>query len=104
MKMKITAKEAERVAELGRLKFSSGELETLAAEMSNILDYVEKLGELDLEGVEPMSHVFGVMQTRREREDEVKPGLSNEEALANAPWPEEGCYRVAKVIEEGSGA
>jgi aspartyl-tRNA(Asn)/glutamyl-tRNA(Gln) amidotransferase subunit C len=102
--MKITAKEAGRVAELGRLKFSPEELETLAAEMSNILDYVEKLGELDLEGIEPMAHVFGVQNARREREDEVRPGLSNEAALSNAPYPEEGCYRVAKVIDEGAGA
>ncbi len=98
--MKITLEEAAKVASLARLRFPEAELEKIAGQMSDILDYVEKLNSIpDIEKVEPLTHVFALGNARREREDEVRPSLPNEAALQNAPRPEEGCYRVAKVIE-----
>ncbi len=95
--MKITKKEVENVASLARLKFSSEEIETFSTQLSGILEYVEKLNEVDLEGVEPMAHVHDIVNAFRA--DEVRGGLTNEEALMNAPASEAGCYRVAKIIE-----
>ncbi|PLX45058.1 MAG: Asp-tRNA(Asn)/Glu-tRNA(Gln) amidotransferase GatCAB subunit C [Deltaproteobacteria bacterium] len=95
--MKISKEEVEHVASLARLEFSPAEIETFASQLSSILEYVEKLGELDLAGVEPTAHVHEIVNAFRD--DVVTPGLTNEEALMNAPYPEDGCYRVAKVIE-----
>lgn len=97
--MKITRDEVLHVASLARLRFEEEEAEALTVQMSAILDYVEKLGGLDLAGVEPMAHVHDIVNAFRE--DEVRPSFSNAEALANAPAPDGGCFRVAKVIEEG---
>ena len=95
--MKITSEQVLHVANLARLRFAPEEVEGLAAQLSSILSYVEKLGELDLEGVEPTAHVHEIFNAFRE--DEPRPGLTNEEALANAPDSEAGCFRVPKVIE-----
>ncbi|MDW7709609.1 MAG: Asp-tRNA(Asn)/Glu-tRNA(Gln) amidotransferase subunit GatC [Deferrisomatales bacterium] len=95
--MKIGKDEVLRVASLARLTFADEEVGALAEQLSCVLDYVDKLGELDLEGVEPMAHVL-----EREtplREDCVRPSLPQRAALANAPAVEQGCFRVPKVIE-----
>ena len=95
--MKITREEVLHVAGLARLEFEPAEVDGLAAQLSGILDYVEKLGELDLSGVEPTAHVHEIVNAFRP--DEPRPSLTNEAALSNAPHPEAGCFRVPKVIE-----
>lgn len=85
------------MANLARLEFEPAEVDQLAAKLSGILDYVEKLGELDLEGVEPTAHVHEIVNAFRE--DVPRPSLANTEILANAPAAEAGCFRVPKVIE-----
>jgi aspartyl-tRNA(Asn)/glutamyl-tRNA(Gln) amidotransferase subunit C len=80
------------VARLSRLALSDEELERMPAELSKILEHVEKMDELDLEGVEPTSHVVELQNVLRD--DEPRPCLSREQALAGAPDVAEGGFRV----------
>ena len=67
-------------------------------ELTKILAHAEKIQELDLDGVEPTAHSVPLRNVMRP--DEVKPGLSQEEALANAPAVEDGRFRVPKIVED----
>lgn len=96
--MKITTDEVLNVAKLARLNFTAEEVQGFTENMEQILTYVEKLDELDVTGVEPTAHVHDIFNAFRE--DVVRPGLSNDQALANAPSQEGGCFKVAKIIEE----
>ena len=80
------------VAKLARLELSEADVERMASELSKVLDHVDRIRELDLDGVPPTSHavdVAGVM-----RADEPVPGLTNEQALAAAPEPVDGGFGV----------
>jgi aspartyl-tRNA(Asn)/glutamyl-tRNA(Gln) amidotransferase subunit C len=80
------------VARLSRLALSDEELERMPAELSKILEHVEKMDQLDLDGVEPTSHVVELQNVLRE--DEPRPCLPRERALAGAPDVAEGGFRV----------
>jgi aspartyl-tRNA(Asn)/glutamyl-tRNA(Gln) amidotransferase subunit C len=80
------------VARLARLRLSDGEVETMVGELSGILDHVDRIGKLDLEGVEPTSHVVALENVLRA--DEPRPSLPREVALAPAPEPLDGAFRV----------
>jgi aspartyl-tRNA(Asn)/glutamyl-tRNA(Gln) amidotransferase subunit C len=80
------------VARLARLELSPDELERMAAELSTILDHVERMNELDLDGVEPTSHVVQLENVLRA--DEPRPSWPREEVLEPAPDPDEGAFRV----------
>lgn len=80
------------VARLARLELTDDEVERMAGELSHILEYVEHIGELELDGVEPTSHVVPVENALRE--DEPRPSLPREEALASAPDAAAGGFRV----------
>jgi aspartyl-tRNA(Asn)/glutamyl-tRNA(Gln) amidotransferase subunit C len=80
------------VARLARLRLDDAEVERMAGELSSILDHIEKIGELDLDGVEPTSHVIQVENVLRS--DEPRPSLPRETALEQAPDPAEGGFRV----------
>jgi aspartyl-tRNA(Asn)/glutamyl-tRNA(Gln) amidotransferase subunit C len=71
------------VARLARLKLAEDEQERMLRELHAVLGYIEHIEELDLEGVEPTSHVVDLVNALRP--DEVRPGLTREQALANAP-------------------
>ncbi len=86
-----------KIARLARIRVSAEQQAALAGELSNILGWVEQLGELDTEGVEPMTSVVAV--TPRLREDVVKDGGRRDQVLANAPEPAHGFFTVPKVIE-----
>jgi aspartyl-tRNA(Asn)/glutamyl-tRNA(Gln) amidotransferase subunit C len=73
------------VARLARLELSEPEIERMAAELSNVLEHIEKIGELDLEGVPPTSHVVDVVNVLRP--DEPQPCLPRETILEAAPEP-----------------
>ena len=88
----------KHVALLSRLTFTPQELHDFTEQLDKILTYVDKLGELDTSDVEPTSH--SLKMSNIFREDRMTPSLSNEEALANAPESEEGCFKVPKVIQE----
>ena len=94
--MSVTKKDIEKIAELAQLKFSEDELESFTPQMNEILNYMEKLNELDTDNVEPLSHP--VEQTNVFRKDELKKSLTTEEALKNAPEKNEHHFKVPKVI------
>jgi len=95
--MKITREEVKHVAVLARMALKDEELDQLTGQMDQILGYVEKLNELDTEGIVPTSHAVPVENAFRE--DVVKPSIGIEKALQNAPDPANDCFRVPKVIE-----
>lgn len=94
--MAVTKNDVEKIAELARLKFSEEELENFTPQMNEILSYMDKLNELDTENVKPLSHP--VEQINVFREDEMKPSVSTEKALKNAPSKDEHHFKVPKVI------
>jgi aspartyl-tRNA(Asn)/glutamyl-tRNA(Gln) amidotransferase subunit C len=96
--MALSPAEVRRIAALARLRLSPEEESRLAGELSAILDYVRQLEELDVSGVEPMTHALAAGETPL-REDAVLPGLSPEEALANAPARAGTCFQVPRIIE-----
>lgn len=96
--MRISKDEARHVSELSRLEFKEDEFEKFAEQLGNILEYVEKLNELDTSHIEPTFHVLELSTPLRE--DVVKPCLSLDEALENAPQKEESFFAVPKVIED----
>jgi aspartyl-tRNA(Asn)/glutamyl-tRNA(Gln) amidotransferase subunit C len=95
--MKINRALLDKIAHLARLEFDEKDAEKMMADMSAIVDWVEKLKEVDTEGVEPlttMSHEVNML-----RNDEVKEHLSHDRALRNAPKKDADYFRVPKVIE-----
>ena len=94
--MAVTKKDVEKIAELARLKFTDEDLENFTPQMNEILSYMDKLNELDTENVKPLSHP--VEQTNVFREDGLKPSISTEDALKNAPDKNEHHFKVPKVI------
>jgi aspartyl-tRNA(Asn)/glutamyl-tRNA(Gln) amidotransferase subunit C len=98
--MAITREEVLRIAELARLQFSERELEAFTAQFQRILEYVEKLKEIDIEGVEPTSHVFSEAAGEGLRADTAIPSLPTAEALKNAPDPGQDHFRVPGVLNQ----
>lgn len=96
--MSLTRADVERVALLSRLRLSDAELDTMTGQLGKILEYVDQLGELDTEGVEPMAHA--VEMTNRFAADDPRDSLPRDEALANAPKRDDECYRVPAVLGE----
>jgi aspartyl-tRNA(Asn)/glutamyl-tRNA(Gln) amidotransferase subunit C len=94
--MAVTKKDVEHIAELARLKFADAEIDGYTEQLNEILNYIEKLNELDTENVEPLSHP--VEGNNVFREDGVKPSISTEEALKNAPEKDEQFFIVPKII------
>jgi aspartyl-tRNA(Asn)/glutamyl-tRNA(Gln) amidotransferase subunit C len=80
------------VARLARLELSEDDVERMASELSHVLDHIEKIRELDLDGVPPTSHVIDVVNALRA--DEPEPCLPAEVALASAPEPLQGGFGV----------
>ncbi len=95
--MKITKEMVKHISLLSRLELDEGEIEVYQEQLSRIIDYVEKLNEVDTQEVEPTSHVLTLNNVFRE--DVVKGSLSREEALRNSPDCTEKFFRVPKIIE-----
>jgi len=85
------------VAHLARLALTPEEEQKIGAQLASVLEYVEKLKEVDVTGVEPTAHAFPLVNVTRP--DEVQPSLSNEEALRNAPAKANGLFIVPKIVE-----
>jgi len=90
--MEITRDEVLHVAKLARLALTDEEVERFRGQLSAILEAVGKVSELDLEGVPPTSHPLDLINVLAE--DEPAPSLARDEALANAPDPEDGVFGV----------
>jgi aspartyl-tRNA(Asn)/glutamyl-tRNA(Gln) amidotransferase subunit C len=98
--VKITEEEVRYVAGLANLALSDVEITRLRTDLDDILAHAEKLNELDTSGVSPMAQVlYDAGDTATLREDREVPPLGQEAALANAPRPGAGHFRVPKVIE-----
>ena len=93
--MSISREQVLHVADLARLALTEEEVERLTGELGAILDAVSKVAELDLADVPPTSHPLDVVNVWAE--DEPRPSLPQDEALANAPDPAEGAFRVPAV-------
>lgn len=96
--MSVTKKDVEYIAELARLKFKEEELESFTHQLNEILSYVDKLNELNTENVEPLSHP--VENINVFRNDELKPSITTEDALKNAPDKTDEFFKVHKVINQ----
>jgi aspartyl-tRNA(Asn)/glutamyl-tRNA(Gln) amidotransferase subunit C len=93
--MPISREDVLHVARLARLEIPEEELERVRDQLGAILEAVGKVAELDLSDVEPTSHPLDLVNVWDE--DEPRPSLSREEALANAPDPSGGMFRVPPV-------
>ena len=95
--MSVTSQQVRHIAKLARIAMSDEELDRLVPELNNILGWVEQLGEVNTDGVEPLTAV--IEQKLRLREDEVNDGNIRDQVLANAPEAQHGFFAVPKVIE-----
>lgn len=95
----IEREQVLHVARLSRLKLSEDEVSRLESELSSILDHVDRLAEIDIEGVEPTSHVVPLENVLRD--DVPRPSLDREVALSQAPDPVDGAFRVPSPQAEG---
>ena len=96
--MSIDPSEARKVAHLARIAVADDALPALAAELNGILQFMEQLNEVDVEGVEPMSHPMPIVNVTRP--DVVRPSLTPEQALAMAPASEVGRFAVPRILTE----
>ncbi|MDR0727971.1 MAG: Asp-tRNA(Asn)/Glu-tRNA(Gln) amidotransferase subunit GatC [Puniceicoccales bacterium] len=88
----------DAIANLARIELTDGERRRFAEQLEKILDYIDILQSIDVEGVEPSAHAFEVVNVWRE--DVVEVGFSQECALQNAPVRESGQIRVPKVVDD----
>lgn len=95
--MSVSIEEVRYIASLARLRFTEEEEQRLAAQMNDILGYVDKLDELDTSGVPPMTHVLDLYNVFRD--DVAESRISRDEALKNAPDADSVYIRAPKVIE-----
>lgn len=98
--MKITEKEVRYVAELANLSLTEAEVVKFQADLDEILGHIARLNEIDTTDVEPMAQVlYAAGETDTWRADRERPPLGTQTALANAPQPGAGYFKVPKVIE-----
>ena len=95
--MKITKKDVEYIAHLGRLEIDPNEIELYTMQVDRILQYVDKLNSLDTKGIEPTSHPMPVVCVLRE--DEVRESFSQAESTRNAPEKKGGFFKVLPIME-----
>mgnify|MGYP001828073130 FL=1 len=95
--MEVDEATVRRIARLARIKITDEEAKGLEGELNGILNWVEQLGEVDTENVEPMTSVVPIKL--KMREDVVNDGEKADDVTANAPMSEDGFYVVPKVVE-----
>lgn len=95
--MSVNTEQVRHIARLARIKMSDAEIEALVPELNNILGWIEQLGEVNTDGVEPLTAV--IANQLRLRDDVVSDGNCRDAVLANAPGAEHGFFAVPKVIE-----
>jgi aspartyl-tRNA(Asn)/glutamyl-tRNA(Gln) amidotransferase subunit C len=95
----LSLDEVRRIASLARLKLSPEEEERFAGQLSAILGYVEELKELDVSGVEPMTHALAAEDAPALRADQARPGLGAEVAVSSAPERSGTYFKVPRIIE-----
>jgi aspartyl-tRNA(Asn)/glutamyl-tRNA(Gln) amidotransferase subunit C len=88
----------DHVARLARLDLSDAERDRIVPELAKILDHADRIQSLDLDAVPPTSHTIPLRNVMRA--DEVRPSLSQEEALSNSPLAEDGRFEVPRIVED----
>lgn len=96
--MEVNDQLVEKLAHLSRLQFNESEKTEIKNDLQRMIGFVEKLNELNLDGVEPLMHMSEEMNVLRE--DEIKGSVSREEALKNAPLHDDQFFKVPKVIKK----
>lgn len=96
--MKITQKDVQSIADLAALELTDRERTRMEKDLNSILEYIDQLSELDTTAVEPMTQV-SAQSIELLRDDELRPSLPRESAVANAPRSDGVFFRVPKVIE-----
>ena len=99
---RIDQQQVRKVAKLSRLELTDREVQEFTGQLGAILEYVEKMNELDTDNVEPLAHCLPVSNVFRE--DCVKQSLGTEKALANAPDRDGAFFKVPKILDDSSGA
>ena len=102
MAKKIDQAQVKKVARLSRLELTKAEVAEFTGQLSAILDYVEKMNELDTTGVEPLAHCLPISNVLRQ--DSVKESLGTEKTLANAPQRDEDFFKVPKILDDSSAS
>ena len=95
--MSVSSEQVRHIAKLARIGMSDAEIDALVPELNNILGWVEQLGEVNTDGVEPLTAV--IEQKQRLRDDQITDGNIRDAVLANAPEAQHGFFAVPKVIE-----
>ncbi|MET0461531.1 MAG: Asp-tRNA(Asn)/Glu-tRNA(Gln) amidotransferase subunit GatC [Chitinophagaceae bacterium] len=96
--MEINDSTVEKLAKLARLRFDENETVEIKKDLQRMISFVEKLNELDLEGVQPLLHMSE--ETNVLRDDEIKGSVSRDKALQNAPLHDDQFFKVPKVIRK----
>ena len=102
MPEKIDKGLVQKVAKLSRLELTDPEVEEFTGQLSAILEYVEKMNELDTSNVKPLAHCLPISNVFRE--DLPKESIGSEKALANAPQRDGNFFKVPKILDDSSGA
>jgi aspartyl-tRNA(Asn)/glutamyl-tRNA(Gln) amidotransferase subunit C len=102
MPEKLTDQQVRHVAKLSRLKLDAAQVRYFAEQLSDVLGYIDKLGELDVADIEPMAHPTNM--TNRLRADDPVPGMPVDQALANAPDADPPFFKVPKVLGDAGSA
>ena len=102
MAKKIDEAQVRKVAKLARLELTEAEVVEFTGQLSAVLDYMEKMNELDTANVEPLAHCLPVSNVFRE--DSIKESLGTEETLSNAPQRDGEFFKVPKILDDSSGA
>jgi aspartyl-tRNA(Asn)/glutamyl-tRNA(Gln) amidotransferase subunit C len=89
--------DVQYVARLARIALTPAEEEKFGVQLSHVLGYIEKLNQLDVSGIEPTAHAVPMVNVVRP--DEVRPSLTNQEALRKAPAKANGLFMVPKIVE-----
>jgi aspartyl-tRNA(Asn)/glutamyl-tRNA(Gln) amidotransferase subunit C len=100
MQQKIDAEQVGKAAKLARLELSEAEVEEFTGQLGAILEYVEKLSELDTADVQPLAHCLPISNVFRP--DEVRDSLGTEGAMANAPAHDGPFFKVPKILDDSS--
>lgn len=96
--MSLSRQDVETISLLARLQLSEEELTLMTDQLSQIVQYIDQLSELETENVEPMAHAADLFNVFAE--DKARPSLDRDDALRNAPKRDDECYRVPAVLGE----
>jgi len=100
--MALSESEVRHVAMLARLALTDEQVETLRTELNSILGHIDTIQQLDLEGVEPMTHAIPLVNETRA--DVPRLGVTRDQALLNAPDAAQGAFKIPRIVGAGDGS